>query len=58
MPPIRSLVFKHYAYIIVVIFLLGEIMPIYSCYIKRSWFILQLQLFLITNLFLALSIQS
>ena len=36
MPPIRSLVFKHYAYIIVGIFLLGEIMPIYSRYTKKK----------------------
>ena len=36
MPPVRSLAFKHYAYIIAVILLLGEIMPIYSYYTKKK----------------------
>ena len=36
MPPIRSLAFKRYTYIVATIFLLGEIMPIYSCYTKKK----------------------
>jgi hypothetical protein len=32
MPPVRSLVFKHYAYVVVLILLLSEIMPTYSYY--------------------------
>ena len=36
MPPIRSLVSKCYTYIISVILLLGEIMPIYSRYTKKK----------------------
>ena len=36
MPFIRSLVSKCYTYIILVILLLSEIMPIYSCYIKKK----------------------
>jgi hypothetical protein len=36
MPPIRSLAFKRYTYIITLILLLGEIMPIYSCYIVKK----------------------
>ena len=35
-PFIRSLASKHYTYTIAVIFLLSEIMPIYSCYIKKK----------------------
>ena len=31
MPPIKSLAFERRAYIIAVIFLLGEILPSYSC---------------------------
>ena len=36
MPPIRSLVFKYYACVIALILLLGELMPIYSCYIIKG----------------------
>ena len=36
MPPIRSLAFEHYVYIIVTILLLGEIMPIYSYCTKKK----------------------
>jgi hypothetical protein len=36
MPPIRSLAFKHYAYIVVLILSLSEIMPTYSCYIVKG----------------------
>ena len=36
MPFIRFLVFKHYAYIVAVIFLLGEIMPSYSYYKEKK----------------------
>ena len=36
MPFIRSLVSKHYAYIVLVILLLSEIMPIYSHCIKKK----------------------
>ena len=36
MPFIKSLVSKRYAHIILVILLLSEIMPIYSCYIKKK----------------------
>ena len=36
MPPIRSLVSKYYAYIVAVILLLSEIMPIYSYYTKKK----------------------
>ena len=36
MPFIRSLASKHYTYIVSVILLLGEIIPIYSCYIKKK----------------------
>ena len=36
MPPIRSLASKRHTYIILVILLLGEIMPIYSHYIKKK----------------------
>ena len=33
---IRSLASKHYAYIVILILLLSEIMPIYSYYIKKK----------------------
>ena len=36
MPPVRSLVSKCYAYIVLVIFLLGEIIPIYSYYAEKK----------------------
>ena len=36
MPLIKSLVSKRHAHVISVIFLLGEIMPIYSCYIEKK----------------------
>ena len=36
MPPIRSLASACCAYIVLVIFLLGEIMPTYSYYIKKK----------------------
>ena len=36
MPLIRSLASKRRAYVILVIFLLGEIMPIYSRYAKKK----------------------
>ena len=36
MPPVRSLASKCCTYVIVVILLLGEIMPIYSRYIKKK----------------------
>ena len=36
MPPIRFLVFKCYIYIIALILLLGEIMPIYSYCTKKK----------------------
>ena len=36
MPPIRSSAFKYYTYIVVAILLLGEIMPLCSCYIKKK----------------------
>ena len=36
MPPVRFLASKYRAYIIAVILLLGEIMPIYSCYIEKK----------------------
>ena len=36
MPFIRSLASKYCAYIVLVIFLLGEIMPIYSHYTKKK----------------------
>ena len=36
MPPIRSLASERRAYTIAVILLLSEIMPIYSCYIKKK----------------------
>ena len=36
MPSIRSLVSKRHAYIIAVIFLLGEIIPSYSCYKEKK----------------------
>ena len=36
MPPIRSLASERRAYIVLVIFLLGKIMPIYSCCIKKK----------------------
>jgi hypothetical protein len=36
MPPIRSSAFKRYAYIILLILSLGEIMPTYSCYIVKG----------------------
>ena len=36
MPPIRSLIFKYYTYIVAVILLFSEIIPIYSCYIKKK----------------------
>ena len=35
MPPISSLAFERRAKLISTIILLGEIMPFYSCYIKR-----------------------
>ena len=36
MPPIKSLVFKYYAYTVTLILLLGIIIPIYSYYIKKK----------------------
>ena len=46
MPPVRSLASKHYAYIILVILLLGEIMPIYSrCAEKKLVCIIIIALF-------------
>ena len=36
MPFIRFLVFKHCAYIVILILLLGVIMPIYSYYAKKK----------------------
>jgi hypothetical protein len=36
MPPVRSLVSKHYAYIVAVILSLSKIMPIYSCCAKKK----------------------
>ena len=36
MPPIRSLASKRHAYVVVIILLLGEIMPIYSYYAKKK----------------------
>ena len=36
MPPVRYLVSKRYAYIVLVILLLGEIMPIYSYYAEKK----------------------
>ena len=36
MPLIRSLASEHYTYIVAVIFLLGEIMPIYSRCTKKK----------------------
>ena len=36
MPFIRSLVFKCCAYIVAVILLLSEIMPIYFCYVLKG----------------------
>ena len=35
-PPVRSLVSKCYIYIVAVILLLGEIMPMYSRYTKKK----------------------
>ena len=36
MPSVRSTVFKHYAYIAAVIFLLSKIMPFCSCYADKE----------------------
>ena len=36
MPPVRSLASKRHAYIVIVILLLGEIMPSYSCYKEKK----------------------
>ena len=36
MPPVRSLVFKHYTCAVAVIFLLSEIMPSYSYYKEKK----------------------
>ena len=36
MPSVRSLVLKHYAYVILIILLLGKIIPLYSCYIEKK----------------------
>jgi hypothetical protein len=36
MPSIRSLASKYYTYIVLVILLLGEIMPIYSHYAEKK----------------------
>ena len=36
MPFIRSLALAYYFYIVVLILLLGEIIPIYSCYAKKK----------------------
>ena len=36
MPPVKSLAFKYCAYIVLVILLLGEIIPIYSYCIKKK----------------------
>ena len=46
MPPIRFLVFKHYAYIIAIILLFSEIMPSYSrCEEKKLVYIIITALF-------------
>ena len=46
MPPIRSLVSKHYAHVVLVILLLGEIMPLYSrCLEKKLVYIIIIALF-------------
>ena len=46
MPFIRSLAFKHHAYIVIVILLLGEIMPSYSyCDKKKLVYIIIIALF-------------
>ena len=46
MPPIRSLVSKRHAYIVLVILLLGEIMPTYSrCVEKKLVYIIIIALF-------------
>ena len=36
MPPIRSLASKHHIYIVSIILLLSEIMPLYSRYTKKK----------------------
>ena len=36
MPPIKSLAFKCYAYLVILILLLGVIMPIYSRYNEKK----------------------
>jgi hypothetical protein len=46
MPFIRSLAFKRYAYVVVLILLLSEIIPTYSCYaIKELVYIAIIALF-------------
>ena len=53
MLPIRSSILERYALLIVFISLDKEIISLYYYYIKRGWYILQLQLPLIANLFFA-----
>ena len=36
MPPVRSLASKRHIYVVAVIFLFGEIMPIYSYYTEKK----------------------
>ena len=36
MPPVRSTASKRYSCVIAVILLLGEVIPIYSCYIEKK----------------------
>jgi hypothetical protein len=36
MPPVKSLASKHYAYIVVLILLLSEIIPTYSCCVVKG----------------------
>ena len=40
MPFIKSLVSKRYAYMVLAIILLSKIIPFYSRYIKKSYYIL------------------
>ena len=49
MPPIRSLVFKsttYYFKLVAVIFLLGEIIPTYSCYMEKGFMYITIIAFL------------
>ena len=56
MPFIKFLAFKYYIYIIAVIFLLSEIMPIYFYYIKKGLIYIAITVLFNCQLYFILSV--